>query len=100
MTLVALHRIPRESPMAERSKHQERIIRNYYQNRDAIALQKLGELVSELYLAEGKARPRVWQRVVAQLAALKVPPSQIDHLQKADNPALVAQLLKTLMDRK
>ena len=41
--------------MAERSKHQQKIIKNYYQNREAISLQRLSELVSELYLAEGKA---------------------------------------------
>ena len=38
------------------TKHQQKIIKNYYDNRDAISLQRLSELVTELYLAEGKAR--------------------------------------------
>ena len=42
--------------VAERSKYQQKIIKNYYDNREAISLQRLSELVTELYLAEGKAR--------------------------------------------
>jgi heme oxygenase len=83
--------------VAERSKHQDKIIRNYYENRDAIALQRLGELVSELYLAEGKARSRQWKHVVTALEKLKIPPAQIEHLVKQDNPALVARLVEELL---
>ncbi len=86
--------------MAERSKHQEKIIKNYYQNRDAIALQRLGELVTELYLAEGKARARQWKNVVGALEKLKVPQSRIDQLVKQDNPTLVARLVEELMAKK
>lgn len=85
--------------MAERSKHQERIIRNYYQNQDAILLQKLGEHVTELYLAEGKARQRRWQSIVAALKKLKIPEARIQHLQQQDNPALLARLLEELLAR-
>ena len=42
--------------MAKHSKHQQSIIRNYYQNKGAIGLQRLSELVTDLYLAEGKQR--------------------------------------------
>ncbi len=86
--------------MAERSKYQEKVIKSYYQNRDAIALQRLGELVTELYLAEGKARARQWKNIVGALEKLKVPPSRIDHLVKQDNPTLVARLLEELMAKK
>lgn len=83
--------------MAERTKYQQNIIRNYYQNQDTIALQKLGEMVTELYLAEGKSRERQWKRVVGALEKLKVPASRIEHLQKQDDPALVAKLLEELL---
>ena len=53
--------------MAERSKYQQNIIKNYYDNREAISLQRLSELVTELYLAEGKARQKQWKNVVAAL---------------------------------
>ncbi len=83
--------------MAERTKFQENVIRRYYENRDAIALQRLSELVTELYLAEGKARERKWKNVIGALEKLKIPQSRIDHLTKQDNPALVAKLVEELM---
>lgn len=86
--------------MAERSKYQDKVIRNYYENRDAIALQRLGELVSELYLAAGKARERKWKNVVSALEKLKIPPARIEHLVKQDNPSLVAKLVEELLAKK
>jgi hypothetical protein len=86
--------------MPKRTTHQDRIIRNYYQNQDAIMLQKLGDLVGEAYLAEGKARTRVWGRIAAALKNLEIPESQIQHLVKSDNPELVANLLKQLLEKK
>ena len=82
--------------MPSRTPHQERIIRNYYQNRDAIMLQKAGELVSDLYLAEGKARQRLWQRVAGALDKLGVPRQRIEHVVQSDNPTLLARLIGEL----
>lgn len=86
--------------MAKRSSYQDRVIRNYYRNQDAIGLQRLGEMVTELYLAEGKGRSRLWQRVAACLGKLEVPQERIDHLVAGDNPSLLANLVKELLDRK
>jgi len=86
--------------MAKRSSHQQRVIKNYYKNRDAIMLQRLGGLVSDLYLAEGKARARIWKRAAAALEKLQIPASRIEHVVQSDNPALLADLVKTLMDRR
>jgi hypothetical protein len=83
--------------MAEYSKYQQKVIQRYYDNQDAILLQKLGEHVTELFLAEGKARVRRWKLIVAVLEKLKIPDSRIEHLQKTDNPALVAKLLEELL---
>lgn len=83
--------------MPERSKYQKNIIKNYYDNAEAIHLQKLGELVTELYLAEGKTREKVWGRVEACLQKLKIPASRIAQLKKNDNPSLVAKLLEELL---
>ena len=33
--------------MADRTPHQDRIVKRYYDNRDAIMLNRLGELVSQ-----------------------------------------------------
>jgi hypothetical protein len=83
--------------MAKRSPYQQRVIRDYYRNQDAILLQRLGDLVTELYLAEGKSRARLWQRAAATLEKLKVPSDQVRHLVQSDNPTLLANTLKQLL---
>lgn len=83
--------------MAEYTKHQQKIIRNYYENADTIALQRLQELCTEIYLTEGKKREKHWESVQKQMETLKVPKSRIEHLMKQRDPALVAELVKQLM---
>jgi hypothetical protein len=83
--------------MPQHSRYQERIIRNYYQNQDGMALQKLSEHVTDLYLSEGKARQQRWKYVVSALEKLKIPAARIRHLQEKDDPALVAKLVEELM---
>ena len=82
--------------MAKRSKYQQKIIKNYYENRESIALQRVQELVTELYLAEGKKREKHWKSLASHLEKLGVPQSQIDHLVAKDNPELVAKLIQDL----
>ena len=48
--------------MAKKSSYQQRVIRNYYENQGTILLSALGDLVTDLYLAEGQARARLWKR--------------------------------------
>ncbi|NLS95165.1 MAG: hypothetical protein GXX96_23665 [Planctomycetaceae bacterium] len=83
--------------MAKHSAYQQRAIKNYYDNKDAIMLQRLGELVTDLYLAEGKKRETTWKRVESALQNLGVKQERIDHIHAADNPTLLANLLKELM---
>lgn len=84
--------------MGKHTAYQERIIKNYYQNHDAILLQRLGELVTDLYLAEGKAKAKLWQRATASLEKLEVPPDRVKQIVSSDNPALLANLVKELLD--
>lgn len=86
--------------MAERSKYQQKIIKNYYNNVEAISLQRLSELVTELYLAEGKARQKHWKNIAGALEKLKIPAARIEHLVKQDNPSLVAKLVEELLAKK
>ena len=79
-----------------RTPHQEKIIRNYYRNRDAISLQKLQEQITELYLAEGKKRERYWKTIAGHLQKLKIPQERIDYYVRQDDPSLVAQELERL----
>ncbi len=78
----------------QRSRYQEKIIKDYYRNRDAIGLQKAQEAVTELYLSEGKKRAGVWKRLESHLKKIGLPEDQIEHLREQDDPELVAELLK------
>ncbi len=86
--------------MQKRSKYQEKIIKNYYQNIDAISLQRLSEHVTELYLEEGKARERRWKHIVNALQKLEIPPDKIEKLRANDSPAELAELIQKLMSSK
>ena len=83
--------------MQDFSKHQQKIIKRYYENIDQISLQRLSELVADLYLAEGKKRDKLWQSAVGCMEKLGVPPVRIEHLLKEKKPELVANLVKELM---
>ncbi len=82
--------------MPTHSRYQEKIIKNYYKNRDSIALQKAQELVTELYLSEGKKRVSVWKRLEGHLEKAGLPKDRIEHLKTQDDPALVASELAKL----
>ena len=49
--------------MAELSKYQQSVVKNYYDNLDTALLQRLGEQVTDLYLAEGKKRAKLAHQV-------------------------------------
>jgi hypothetical protein len=85
--------------MPQRGKYQQRVVKNYYQNREGIALQRVQELVTDLYLAEGKARDQHWRNLATHLEALGVKKKQIDHLVAQDSPELVANLVNKLMGK-
>jgi len=79
------------------SKYQQKIIKNFYDNREAISLQRLSELVTELYLAEGKAREKQWKYIDGALRKLGLPADRIEHLRKKDDPKLLANLVEELL---
>ena len=85
--------------MADLSPHQQKIVKRYYDNRDEIAIQRLQELASDLYLTEGKKRQQHWKNVAKHLEALEVKPEQIAHIVGSDNPALLADYLKNLVKK-
>jgi hypothetical protein len=82
--------------MSEYTPYQQKIIKRYYDNNDTLQRQRLAELVSDLYLTEGKKLKKLWEGAAAAMQKLGVPQSRIDHLVKQQNPALVAELVKEL----
>ena len=85
--------------MENYSKHQQGIIKRYYENIDQITLQKLSELVTDLYLAEGKRREKLWQTATGHMEKLGVPKDRIDHILANKDATLLAGLVKELMGK-
>ncbi len=78
----------------ERSKYQKQVVAEYYKNLNNIMLQRLGELVTELYLAETDARrDQLWQRAREAMKKLKVKPAIIDHIMQKKDPQILAKNL-------
>ena len=80
----------------EHTPYQTQIIKRYYNNRDDIMTQKLSELTTDLYLAEGKKRQQIWKRVAAALSNLGVEADKIEQIVNADNPVKLVEFLKKL----
>jgi hypothetical protein len=82
--------------MGDFTPYQQKIIKRYYDNQEPLALQRLADLVGELFLTQGKKRQRVWANVESAMQKLGVPQARIDHLKRQDNPSLVAEVVKEL----
>ena len=79
----------------EYSEYQKSVISGYYNNLDAIMLQKLSELVTELYLADTDAKQnRLWQRAHKAMIKLKVPPAIIGHIMQKQDVEILAKNLQ------
>jgi hypothetical protein len=68
------------------------VIQRYYEHADTIALQKLSEIVSDLYLAEGAAVTRLWNS--ARTALAKLTPADDPHVAKVLSVRSVSGLAK------
>jgi hypothetical protein len=82
--------------MADYSPYQKKIIKRYYDNAEAIGYQRLAELASEIYLAEGKKLDRLWAQVGKDLQKVKLPPGRSEHILEKRDPKLLAELIKEL----
>ena len=66
---------------SELSHYQKNVISNYYENLDTIMLTKLQEIVTDLYLAESKAKQdRLWERAEKAMTKLKIKPAIVKHV--------------------
>lgn len=84
--------------MADRhySKHQQGIIKRYYENRESIDGEKLSELVTNLYLAEGRKKEKLWKSAEDIMTRLKVPPERVRHVIASADPTILAEVVKDL----
>lgn len=85
--------------MADReySKYQQKVISNYYDNREHIDSTKLSELVTNLYLAETeKKKAKLWDSAQKLMERLEVPQSRVDHVVGTQDPAILAAVVQDL----
>jgi hypothetical protein len=79
--------------------HQRKIIQRYYDNEPNLQLQRLADLVGELYLSEGKKKERLWKSAALALEKLNVPAWRIQHLVEKKDPVLLAEVVKELQGK-
>ena len=84
----------------EYSDYQKSAISGYYANLETILLQKLGELVTELYLAEKPAsRHQLWHRAQRAMLKLEIPPAIIQHIMVSRDVEILAKNLQDWQKR-
>ncbi len=78
--------------------YQQSIVKRYYRNLDALAVQKLGELVSELALCDSeKKADRLWERTGKALKNAGLKPDDIASLVESRDVAALAEVVTKLM---
>lgn len=82
--------------MADYSNYQKKVINRYYDNREQIDGQRLEELVTNLFLAEGKKRQKFWETAAGLMERLGVPESRVAHVVGTDDPAMLAEVVNDI----
>ncbi len=80
--------------MKEYSDYQRKVIKRYYDNRESIDAQRLSELVTNLFLASGKKREKMWETARGLMERLKVPKTRIEHVMEKQDPAVLAAVVE------
>jgi len=76
------------------TKYQQKAIRNFYDNKDLRLVQKLGELVSNLYLETSEKKIETgWKKIKKMLTDLKVHPGEVEYLTKDKNLSIISKKL-------
>ncbi len=79
------------------TKHQLRIINNYYKTSDERGLQTLQEIAAELYLATtDKKKQQLWERARKAMETLGFKPRIIEHIVSTGKPEVLAQHVKDM----
>ena len=77
------------------SRHQEKIVKRYYQNQDTIQSTKLSEIVTELWLAEDeKAKTKLWGRAQVALMRLGVDATRVAKVVSDRDAEALAKLVQ------
>ncbi len=76
------------------TKYQQKAIRNFYDNKDLRLVQKLGELVSNLYLETNEKKKETgWKKIKKMLSDEKVHPGEVEFFTKDKNLSIISKKL-------
>ncbi|MCC7409384.1 MAG: hypothetical protein IT442_15075 [Phycisphaeraceae bacterium] len=77
--------------------HQRKIVDRYYEHRDTLTMQKLGELVSDLYVTTSAgATAKLWKSVKTALANTPADPARVTKILATGDITALAQLVNEL----
>ena len=76
------------------TEYQKKVIKNFYDNKDLRLVQKLGELVSNLYIETNEKKIETgWKKLKKMLTDLKVHPGEVEYLTKDKNLSMISKKL-------
>ncbi len=79
------------------TQYQKKVIKNFYDNKDIRLVQKLGELVSNLYLETNEKKIETgWKKIKKILADINVHPGEVEYLTKGKNLSMISKKLDEL----
>ncbi len=79
------------------SRYQQGVVKRYYENRDTMALQNLGEIVSDLFLCEDpKKAARLWDRAAKALKHTDAETGVVEQIVAGRDAARLTQLVNQL----
>ncbi len=79
------------------TQYQKKVIKSFYDNKDTRLVQKLGELVSNLYLETNEKKVETgWKKIKKMLTDINVHPGEVEYLTKDKNLSVISKKLDEL----
>ncbi len=79
------------------TQYQKKVIKNFYDNKEIRLVQKLGELVSNLYLETNEKKIETgWKKIKKMLTDINVHPGEVEYLTKDKNLSTISKKLDEL----
>ncbi len=79
------------------TQYQKKVIKSFYDNKDTRLVQKLGELVSNLYLETNEKKIEIgWKKIKKMLTDINVHPGEVEYLTKDKNLSKISKKLDEL----
>ncbi len=79
------------------TRYQRKVIKNFYDNKDLRLIQKLGELVSNLYIETSEKKKETgWKRIKKMLVDLKVHPHEVEYLTRDKDLSMISKKLSEM----